>query len=367
MNVWNDKRTVMTLDAGGTNFVFSAIKGGKEIVEPIFVEANGHDLELCLQTIIKGFEEIKSALSETPVAISFAFPGPCDYRNGIIGDLSNLPAFRGGVPLADILKHRFQIPVFINNDGDLFAYGEALGGVLPFVNQKLKESGSAKNYRNLVGITLGTGFGGGLVHNNNLFIGDNSIAMEVWLTGSRLYPKRFAEEGVSTRAIIREFLALAQASYSADIMPKDIAEIAKNEQHIDSCVAKKSFEIFGKCLGDSLQSLVCLTDSIIVIGGGIMGAAELFMPAVLQQMNTAFETANGDKVNGLVQKVFNIDNEDEMAMFVQDKSKEIAVLGTEQFVKYDPTPRLAVCSSKLGASKAIAVGAYAFALKQLAD
>ncbi|PID88567.1 MAG: hypothetical protein CSB03_00710, partial [Bacteroidia bacterium] len=93
----------------------------------------------------------------------------------------------------------------------------------------------------------------------------------------------FAEEGVSTRAIIREFLALAKESYPADIMPKDIATIAKNEQHIDSDAAKKSFEMFGRCLGDSLQNLVCLTDSIIVIGGGIMGAAELFMPAVLQQ------------------------------------------------------------------------------------
>ncbi len=62
-------------------------------------------------------------------------------------------------------------------------------------------------------------------------------------------------------------------------------------------------------------------------------------------------------------------------MFVQDKSKEVAVWGTDQFVrydptprlKYDPTPRLAVCTSKLGASKAIAIGAYAFALKQLAE
>ncbi len=366
MNVWSDERTVMTLDAGGTNFVFSAIKGGKEIVAPIQKKACAIDLELCLQTISEGFKAVEAKLSEKPVAISFAFPGPCDYQNGIIGDLGNLPAFRGGVPLAAILKHQFKIPVFINNDGDLYAYGEALGGILPEINQKLQKSGSPKRYRNLVGITLGTGFGGGLVQNDNLFVGDNSIAMEVWLTASRSYPKRFAEEGVSTRAIIREFLSEAKGTYSGDIMPKDIAQIAKNDAHEDCKAAQKAFAEFGKCLGDSLHTLVCLTDSIIVIGGGITGAADLFLSSALKQMNLAFETADGkNKVNGLVQKVFNIDDAKEMELFVQDQSKEISVQGTNEVVKYDPTPRLALCTSKLGASKAIALGAYAFALRNM--
>jgi glucokinase len=65
------------------------------------------------------------------VAISFAFPGPSDYPRGIIGDLGNLPCFRGGVALGPMLEDTFEIPVFINNDGDLFAYGEAIGGFLP--------------------------------------------------------------------------------------------------------------------------------------------------------------------------------------------------------------------------------------------
>ncbi len=83
-------------------------------------------------------------------------------------------------------------------------------------------------------------------------------------------------------------------------------------------------------------------------------------------MNLAFETADGkNKVKGLVQKVFNIDDVKEMELFVQDQSKEISVQGTNEVVKYDPTPRLAVCTSKLGASKAIALGAYAFALRNM--
>ena len=96
-------------------------------------------------------------------ALSFAFPGPADYPNGIIGDLKNLPAFRGGVPLGPLLAETFGAPVFINNDGDLFAYGEAMAGLLPEVNGMLEAAGSPKRFRNLLGVTLGTGFGAGLV------------------------------------------------------------------------------------------------------------------------------------------------------------------------------------------------------------
>ena len=72
------------------------------------------------------------------VAISFAFPGPADYPNGIIGGyLPNFPSFREGVALGPFLQEKFGVPVFINNDGDLFAYGEALGGTLPEVMQSL--------------------------------------------------------------------------------------------------------------------------------------------------------------------------------------------------------------------------------------
>ena len=60
-----------------------------------------------LATLVEGFMAVKSKLSEKPVAISFAFPGPADYPNGIIGDLPNLPAFRGGVALGPFLENRF--------------------------------------------------------------------------------------------------------------------------------------------------------------------------------------------------------------------------------------------------------------------
>ena len=76
----HDERIVMTLDAGGTNFVFSAIQGCREIVEPICLPAASDDLERCLSVLVEGFLEVEKRLPKLPVAISFAFPGPADYE-----------------------------------------------------------------------------------------------------------------------------------------------------------------------------------------------------------------------------------------------------------------------------------------------
>ena len=180
MSANNDPRAVMTLDAGGTNFVFSAMRANKSVVEPFVLPANADNLERSLGSIQAGFQRVKESLAEPPAAISFAFPGPCDYFSGIVIRPGNLPAYRD-VPLTAILEDAFGLPTFINNDGDLFAYGEAMGGFLPYVNGLLEKAGSPKRFRNLLGITLGTGFGGGLVRDGQLIIGDNSAAGEVWL------------------------------------------------------------------------------------------------------------------------------------------------------------------------------------------
>ena len=175
MDLSADQRVVMTLDAGGTNFCFSAIQAGKAVVEGVSMPSNGDNLPACLKNIVDGFSGVMQQCPVPPVAISFAFPGPCDYPNGIIGDLGNLPGFRGGVALGPMLADKFGIPVFLNNDGDLFAYGEAIAGLLPKVNKLLAEHGSPKRYQNLFGVTLGTGFGGGIVRKGELYIGDNSV------------------------------------------------------------------------------------------------------------------------------------------------------------------------------------------------
>lgn len=191
-----DDRAVLTLDAGGTNFVFSAIRGAREAAPPLRLPAHADDLPACLAALVAGFDRLRERVVPPPVAISFAFPGPADYAAGIIGEPNNFPAFRGGVALGPMLEDRFGLPVFINNDGDLFTYGEAIAGLLPHVNGLLQKAGSPKRFRNLFGATFGTGFGGGIVCAGRLLIGDNAAAGEVWALRHKL-DERAARRTVS--------------------------------------------------------------------------------------------------------------------------------------------------------------------------
>lgn len=92
MDPGNDRRIILTLDAGGTSFRFSAICGNKPVTESITMPSNGDDLDKCLAGIVEGFSLIRKQCPVMPVAISFAFPDPAGYSRGIIGDLGTSEA-----------------------------------------------------------------------------------------------------------------------------------------------------------------------------------------------------------------------------------------------------------------------------------
>ena len=359
-----DNRIVMTLDAGGTNFVFSAMQSNEEIVKSIDLPSHADDLQKCLEVLVEGFTKVKSMLTETPVAISFAFPGPADYVNGIIGDLPNLKAFRGGVALGPFLNEKFNIPVFINNDGDLFAYGEAIAGVLPEINQKLAESGSAKRFKNLLGVTLGTGFGGGIVTNGKLHMGDNGSGGDVWVFRHKKYRNCITEEGVGISAIKRMYGEFSGDTES-DLSPKDIFDIAEGTKAGDRQAAMKTFAEMGEEAGDTIAHAITLVDGLVVIGGGLTGAAKFFMPAMMDELNGTIGKLNGETFPRLQMKAYNLNMEQELNDFLKGDQVLVTIPGTSKMVNYDSAKRIGIAISKLGASKAIALGAYAFALNTL--
>lgn len=360
----DDKRIVITLDAGGTNLVFGAMQANKFIVNPLTLPSNAADLDLCLSTMVEGFSRIIGSLQDKPVAISFAFPGPADYPNGIIGGyLPNFPSFRDGVALGPFLQEKFGIPVFINNDGDLFAFGEALGGALPEINRRLEEEGSSKRFRNLLGYTFGTGFGMGMVVDNKLNRGDNSC-VETFCLRHKKYPDVYVEEGVAIRAVKRVYSELS-AIDATDLTPKDICDIADGKKPGDRNAAIKAFEEFGEIAGDAMATAVTLTDGLIVIGGGLTGAKDYFMPALLKELRGTLKSLKGETLSRVQMKVFNLDDPDEFRAFAKGDSRPLKVYGTDKTVVYDPMKRIGVTISKIGASHAISIGAYAFALSQL--
>ena len=360
----NDKRIVITLDAGGTNFVFGAMQGNEFILDPITMPSHADNLDACLATMVEGFQQIIDRLEYLPSAISFAFPGPADYPNGIIGGyLPNFPSFRDGVALKAFLEDKFGLPVYINNDGDLFAYGEALGGALPEVNARLEKAGSSKRYRNLLGYTFGTGFGVGMVIDGRLNLGDNSC-VETFCLRHKKMPDILVEDGVAVRAIKRLY-----AEFSGDknhkFEPKEICEIADGVREGDMAAAQKAFAEFGEVAGDAMATAVTLTDALIVIGGGITAAHKWFMPSLLAELRGKLHTLGGDELNRVQMKVYDLDNDTEFAAFARGEQRSLRVYGSERTVEYDPQKRIGVTISKLGASRAISVGAYAFALSML--
>ena len=359
-----DNRVVITLDAGGTNLVFGAMQANKFIVEPITMPSNADDLDKCLATMVEGFQAVIDKLEAKPVAISFAFPGPADYPNGIIGGyLPNFPSFREGVALGPFLEYKFGIPVFINTDGDLVAYGEALGGALPEVHAKLEALGCPKRYKNLVGYTFGTGFGIGVVVNNQLNRGDNSC-IETFCLKHKKMPDIIVEDGVAVRAIKRVY-----GEVSGDVKhafePKDICEIADGKRPGDVEAAKQAFAELGEIAGDAMATAVTLVDGLIVIGGGITAARKYIMPSLLKELRGKMHTITGEELNRVQMKVYDLDNEEEFKEFAKGDQRALKVYGTDRYVAYDPQKRIGVMISKLGASNAISVGAYAFALSQL--
>jgi glucokinase len=365
MSYAEDPRVVLTLDAGGTNFVFTAVQGDRLVVEPVTLPSNAHDLQPCLDTIVEGFARVKERAPAPPVAVSFAFPGPADYPTGIIGGLGNLPAFKeGGVALGPMLEDRFGVPVFLNNDGDLFAFGEAIAGFLPWVNDLLAKAGSPKRFRNLFGATLGTGFGGGIVQDGRLWIGDNSGGGEIWLFRNKLDPAQNIEEAVSIRAIRRVYAQRAGIAAETAPEPKDIFAIGNGEKPGDRAGAVEAFRRMGEAAGDALASAVTLVDGLVVIGGGLTGAADLFLPALVAEMSSTFETPSGP-IPRLEVKAFNLEDPAEREAFVRGEAREVEVPGSRRKVAYDPLKRIGVGLSRLGTSRAVALGAYAFALAEL--
>jgi glucokinase len=365
MQLNSDSRIVMTLDAGGTNLRFSAMRAGELLFDPIQMPTEADNLTRCLANIVEGFTQARARCPAPPVAISFAFPGPVDYPAGIVGDLGNLPGFRGGVALGPMLEDHFKLPAFLNNDGDLFTYGEAICGFLPYVNERLRAAGSAKQYRNLFGVTLGTGFGAGIAHNGELFIGDNAAAAEIWVARGKLHNRCFVEEDVSIRAVQRVYVEHSKVKHAEPPTPKDVYEFARGSGGGDQQAAILAFNTLGEAIGDALTNAVTLIDGLVVIGGGLSASAPLFMPRLVAEMNGTIETLDGRQIPRMELKAYNVEDEASFAAFAKGEARRITVPGSDRQVVYDPLKRIGVGLSRLGTSEAVSIGAYAFALHEL--
>ncbi|MBN1699892.1 MAG: ROK family protein [Spirochaetales bacterium] len=360
-----DKRIVLTLDAGGTNCVFGAYQGENELIDPFILPSFPNDLHDFLDTLVNGFSKVIQLIEQQPTAISFGFPGPADYEKGIICAPPNLPAFRDGVGLKHYLEKKLSLPVFINNDGNLFALGEWTGGFLPEVNRMLRASGSEKQFRNLIGITLGTGFGCGIVIAGTLITGDNGGGGEIWLLRNKVKPGYCAEASCGREGLMRLYAEYTGISLSDCPEPFDIYAIACGTKSGNTEAAQQAFNIFGEVAGDAIASVLTLSDGLVVIGGGLSGAASLFLPSLMKELNTTILHTAGTPVPRLELQAFNLSNLGETTKFIAGTVREAMIPDTAEGIAYDALPRTGVGVTRLGTGRAVSIGAVIFALSRL--
>ncbi len=355
--------TVLTLDAGGTNLVFRAVRDFKFISSPISLQTNTQNLESCVNDIIKGFSLLKAKVGNIDV-ISFAFPGPADYQHGILGNLPNFEFSFEDYPLGPTLSRVFSVPVFINNDGNLFALGESISGFLPHINNLLKEANSHKRYQNLIGITLGTGIGCGIIINNNLLIGDNFCSGEIHNMRNPIFKDSNIEESVSKDAITRTFIAENSKQIDREISPKYVYEIAIGSSEGDQNAALHSFEIFGKALGSVVADTITLIDAMVVISGGLSEAWKLFSPYMFNEINRVFKNSRG-RTTSLSVQVLNMQDPLDLKLFMSQQKRSKKSVDKDHKMNTAQEKYVGVGLSTMKVSDAVAIGANAWALQQL--
>ncbi|WP_088243847.1 ROK family protein [Calothrix rhizosoleniae] len=199
------------------------------------------------------------------LAIGVGTPGPADAAGRIAKIAINLPKWQD-VPLADWLEAATGKPTVVANDANCAGLGEAW-------------LGAGRHWQNFILLTLGTGVGGAIIQDGELFTGFGGAAGELGLIA--LYPdgpmcnsgnKGSLEQYVSANAIRRR-------------TGQEALELGTLAQQGDA-TALNFWQIYGRDLGIGLTNLIyVLTPQAIIIGGGVSASAEFFLPATRAEIN----------------------------------------------------------------------------------
>lgn len=166
----NIRAAAIGVDLGGTNLRVGIVDQNGNILENLKRPTLANEgKEKVIDRIIGSLTEaltLSSQLSRDIRGICIGVPGFLDLKRGIIRESPNLPGWKD-VALKEEIKKRADFPtVLLQNDANIFTYGEWLRG-------------AGKGYDSIVGITLGTGVGGGLILDRKIWLGEDGTAGEI--------------------------------------------------------------------------------------------------------------------------------------------------------------------------------------------
>jgi len=249
---------VIGLDLGGTSIKLGRYAATGDCLQTLTVPTpQPATPEAVLQEMVQAIAAINPM--ENVAAIGIGTPGPADAAGRVARVAINLSGWRD-VPLAAWVEDKTGLPTVLANDANCAGLGEAW-------------QGSGRPFKDLIVLTLGTGVGGAIILDGELFVGRTGAAGELGLitldpagppcnSGNR----GSLEQHCSVQAVRRD-MGCEPSKLAAQALMGDDRAIAYWQQ-------------YGRHLGAGLASLIyVLTPEAIILSGGISAGADLFLPS----------------------------------------------------------------------------------------
>ena len=196
--------------------------------------------------------------------ISVGFPGY--VNNGVVMNPPNFPAI-DVLPVQEILHRKYSVPVVVENDANLYAFGEYIAGV-------------GKGYGKMILFTLGTGVGGGIIIDGEIYKGARGFAGELGhmvinpegpLCGCGM--RGCLEAYIGAERIIATFIGYRRKGFPSILdCPREVKDIYMAARKGDT-LSRFIFSLVGRYLGLAMVSLANILDpELFVVGGGVSGA-----------------------------------------------------------------------------------------------
>jgi glucokinase len=280
----SDGRKVIGIDLGGTKLLAGAIDEHLGVRRSAYRIIHNLDQSTLLDSIVDAIDEIREGEPDVQ-AVGFGIPCLIDQRSGVAVVAVNLPIH--DLHFRDLMEERLELPVFIDNDAN----------VATLVEQRF---GAAQGAEHVVGLTIGTGIGGGMVLNGRVYRGYVGAAgelghMVVDEDGPRCQgqcPNRGCLEAVASGvAIAREGTIAAHgepdsalgaaAADGLEITGQFVTELALEGDELARMVLGQ----IGRKLGVGLSNIANIFNpEVIVLGGGAMAAGDLLIQPARDEM-----------------------------------------------------------------------------------
>jgi len=260
------------IDFGGTSVKIAVAAGSDIISETIRIPTQDHDSpDTLLEELAQSVSQLRKDCPDL-AAVGIGVPGAIDFEKGVTYQLTNVRGWND-LSLRDIIQDKIGLPTILENDANCMAYAEF-------------KHGAGQGFRNVICVTLGTGVGGGLILNGELFRGSRFAAGEIGQMSVDLYgvDGPYGNSGALERYIgNRQIEEMAKQKYfdsdldaPSDLRPEALHNLAKEGDEVAIAVWDKVATYLGSCL---MSTIYLLNPDAVVIGGGVAQAGKfLFDP-----------------------------------------------------------------------------------------